>query len=333
MSVEPTASEKVEPPTPEASVGSDAEDGAAPQERGHPPRVHAFFSRIGDLVRAISDGDDAQVEQAVLQLSQSRRIFAPLGLVVGGFAMLFEGVRLLFKNWRLTLVQLLPAMWIWAAMLDLKVHVIHQKSFHTIRGRYLIPAVAVIAVITAASFFLNAVFAFAISSPGTPKIRPAFRQARSHLAMGIVPGLVIGTALGMSTVVFDRWGRWWFGVSMSIVIAVMMVAYVSIPSRLIGMKTTYSRTDKLKAAAVGGAIGAVVCSPPYAIGRIGILMLGSHVLFIPGVILLTFGITLQAGATSAVKAIKMSAKLVAGQKLDTPEPQPAGPASPAESAA
>jgi len=23
-----------------------------------------------------------------------------------------------------------------AAMLDLKVHVIHQKSFHTIRGRY-----------------------------------------------------------------------------------------------------------------------------------------------------------------------------------------------------
>jgi len=28
------------------------------------------------------------------------------------------------------------------------------------------------------------------------------------------------------------------------------------------MKTTYSRTDKLKAAAVGGAIGAVVCSPP-----------------------------------------------------------------------
>jgi len=25
-------------------------------------------------------------------------------------------------------------MWIWAAMLDLKVHVIHQKSFHTIRA-------------------------------------------------------------------------------------------------------------------------------------------------------------------------------------------------------
>jgi hypothetical protein len=48
------------------------------------------------------------------------------------------------------------------------------------------------------------------------------------------------------------------------------------------------------------------------LGRIGILMLGSHLLFVPGIVLLTLGFTLQAGATSAVKAIKMSAKLVGG---------------------
>ena len=44
----------------------------------------------------------------------------PLALAVGAFAMLFEGVKLLFTNWRLTLIQVLPAMWIWAAMYDLK---------------------------------------------------------------------------------------------------------------------------------------------------------------------------------------------------------------------
>jgi hypothetical protein len=48
------------------------------------------------------------------------------------------------------------------------------------------------------------------------------------------------------------------------------------------------------------------------IGRIGILLLGSDALFAVGVILLVIGLTLQAGATGAVKAIKMSAKLVAG---------------------
>ena len=68
----------------------------------------------------------------------------------------------------------------------------------------------------------------------------------------------------------------------SIVIAVMMVCYVAIPSRLIGMKATQSKRDKLAATAVGGVIGAVVCTPPYALGRVGLLMLGSRALLIPG---------------------------------------------------
>ena len=49
-------------------------------------------------------------------------------------AMLFEGLKLLFSNWRLTLIQVLPAMWIWAAMVDLKAHVLHGKSLHELRG-------------------------------------------------------------------------------------------------------------------------------------------------------------------------------------------------------
>ena len=114
--------------------------------------------------------------------------------------------------------------------------------------------------------------------------------------------------------VFVRWGIWWFALSLSIVIAVMMVCYVAVPSRLIGMKTTYSKRDKMAATAVSGAIGAVVCTPPYLLGRIGLLMLGSRALLIPGILVLTVGLTLQAGATGAVKAIKMSAKLVSGRR-------------------
>lgn len=87
--------------------------------------------------------------------------------------MLFEGVKLLFSNWRLTVVQILPAMWIWAAMLDLKAHVFHGKSFHQLYGPALVAAIIGVTVITAASFFLNAVFAFAIATPGRPDIRPA----------------------------------------------------------------------------------------------------------------------------------------------------------------
>ena len=81
------------------------------------------------------------------------------------------------------------------------------------------------------------------------------------------------------------------------------------------MKTTHSRRDKLAASVVGGVIGAVVCTPPYVLGRVGLLMLGSSTLFILGIIVFAVGLTLQAGATGAVKTIKMSAKLVSGRHL------------------
>ncbi len=248
-------------------------------------------------------------------------------LAVGALAMLFDGVKLLFSNWRLTLVQVLPAMWIWAAMVDLKAHVLHGKSLHVLTGPVVIPIVLAVAAITAASFFLNAVFAFAIASEGPPAIRPAFAQARSHLAVVLGWGGAVGICLGLATVIFARWGLLWFGLSLSIVVGVMMVCYVAVPARLIGMKTTHSKRDKLTASAVGGAVGAVVCTPPYVLGRVGLIMLGSHTLFILGCVLLAIGLTLQAGATGAVKAVKMSAKLVSGNR------QAAGDSSKPEEAA
>jgi hypothetical protein len=286
----------------------------APGQR--PPR-HARAGRLKRLERligAVRDNDQAALEEWILRLSRSRRWLAPLALAVGAFAMLFDGVKLLFTNWRLTLIQVLPAMWIWAAMFDLKAHALHGKSFHVLTGPIVIPIVLAVSAVTAAGFFLNAVFAFAIASEGPPLIRPAFTQARSHLTVVLGWGAVVGLGLGVATVVVTRWGRPWFGLSLGIVVAVMMVCYVAVPARLIGIKTAYSKRDKLTASAVGGAIGAVVCAPPYLLGRIGLLMLGSHTLFIAGCVVLAIGLTLQAGATGAVKAIKMSAKLGSGSR-------------------
>jgi hypothetical protein len=276
-------------------------------------RRHITRAQVGEFVQAVRDSDREVVDEMLLRLSRSRPWLAPLALAVGAFAMLFDGVKLLFSNWRLTLIQVLPAMWIWAAMLDLKAHVLHGQSFHELKGpAVVIPLVLGVAVITAASFYLNAVFAFAITQPGRPRIRPALTQARSHLAIVLTSGGIVGILLGVATLVVDRWGLFWFAVSLSIVVGLMMVCYVAVPSRLIGFKPKQSRRDKLTATAVGGAVGAVICTPPYALGRIGLLMLGSHVLFILGVILLVVGFTLQAGATGAVKTVKMSAKLVSG---------------------
>jgi hypothetical protein len=241
-------------------------------------------------------------------------VFAPLAFAVGAFVTLFDGLKLLVSNWRLTLVQILPAMWIWLAMFDLKLHTLHGESFNVLRGPVLIPLVLAIVTITIASFFLNAVFAFAISQAGRPEVRPAVAQARQHLSPIIISGIVVGVPLALATTVVTRWGRPWFTLSLGIIVGVMMVCYVAIPARLIGVKLpNQSRRDKLAATGVNGALSAAVCTPPYVLGRVGILMLGSSapVILILGIVLLAVGVTLQAGATGSVRAIKMSATLTA----------------------
>jgi hypothetical protein len=310
---------------------------AAADRTGRGGRLAATVAKARRLARAILDSDEAAVEEAVLRLSRSRRLFAPLALAVGAVIMLFDGLKLVFANWRLTLIQLLPAMWIWAAMYDLKAHVLYGKTYHVVTGPARVAIVLAVTVITAASFFLNAVFAFAIAEPGPPQIRPAFRKARSHLAIVLGSGAVVGLCLGLSTVVLIRWGLWWFALALSIVIGVMMISYVAVPSRVIGIKASrsdYSKRDKLTATAVGGVIGAVVCTPPYLLGRIGLIMLGVRALLIPGIVVFLIGLTLQAGTTSAVKAVKLGAKLVsgrqpAGDRLPIGDTPPAGDRLPA----
>jgi hypothetical protein len=279
--------------------------------------------QVSQLIVVIREGDEGMVQDAVLELSRRRRLFAPLALIVSAIVLLFEGLRLLVSNWKLTVIQVLPAMWIWAAMVDLKAHALHGKSFTVLRGPVLIPLVLAVMAVTAASYFLNAVFAFAITKPGKPDIPPAFGEAWAHRRVILLWGGGIGLLLAWSTLVVTRWGLWWFALSLSIVIGLMMVTYVAVPSRMVGVKAARSKRDAMTATVVAGAVGAIVCTPGYAMGRIGIIMLGSHTLFIPGIVVLSLGMTLQAGTTGAVKAVKVSTKLVAGRQPDPPSDAPA----------
>ena len=279
-----------------------------------------LVARIASLVKAIQDNDEAAIEEAILRLSRSHRLLAPLAFVVSAFVLLFDGLRLVLSNWRLLLVQILPAMWIWLAMLDLKLHVLHGRSFNVIRGPILIPLGLVIIGLTVASFLLNALFAFAVTQSREPAIGPATEQVRTNQAQIISSGVIVGALLAFATTVVPRWGRPWFGLVLGVVVGIMMVCYIAVPARLIGGKPSQPKAEKLKTSVVGGVLGATVCAPPYLLGRVGILMLGSKVLLIPGVILIAIGATLQAGATGAVRAIKMSVSLnPRGSANDAPQ--------------
>ena len=135
----------------------------------------------------------------------------------------------------------------------------------------------------------------------------------------VISGATTGALLAFSTTVVTRWGRPWFTISLGIIVGVMMVSYVAVPARLIGAeKRKQSTRDKLSSSAVGGALSATICTPPYLLGRLGFLALGSSavLVFTLGLFALSLGVTLQAGATGAVRAIKMSATLTTDRRGD-----------------
>jgi hypothetical protein len=289
-------------------------------------RRDAAVARFSVVIEAIRDMDEESVSTAVDRLSHRHRLLAPLALVAGAFVMLFDGLKMVVSNWRLTLVQVLPAMWIWVALFDIKFHVLKDKDFRIFTGPALVAAILLIVGITMACFFLNATFAFAITQRGSPDIRVAMRDAWARRRVVLAWGAGVGVLLAFAAVVVDRWGIRWFAVSMSIVVGIMMVCYVAVPSRLIGAtKAHMTRRDKIAAAAVGGVVPAIVTTPGYLLGRIGLVMVGSQFLRIPGLVFMAVGLTLHAGAEGSVKAVKMSSKLLVARPNDAERAEAAAP--------
>ena len=116
--------------------------------------------------------------EEVLRLSSSRRLFAPLAYLVGAFAMLLEGLRRLLHDWRLVPVEVLPAVWLWLALYDLRLHVLRGNSFHSAHEADLVAVSVLIVGVTMLALFLNVVFAFAVAGEGTPTVAESLRRGR-----------------------------------------------------------------------------------------------------------------------------------------------------------
>jgi hypothetical protein len=275
----------------------------------------SLVERLRWFVRAIEEGDETMVEE-VLRLSRSRRLFAPLAYTVGAFAMLVGGLRRLLTNWRLIPVELLPAVWLWLAMYDLKLHVLSGTSFHSAHEAELVPIALLIFAVTVVALFLQVVFAFAVAQSGTPSIPHAFAEARRHSLAILVAGGTVGLLLAAGTTFGAQLKHHWFTLSLGATVALMMVVYLSLPARLLRLTEKRSRRDRVAATALGGLLATVVSTPPYLLSRLGVLLLSSGVLAIPGYILITIGVLLQTGATSAVRAIRMSGALVSVKETD-----------------
>ncbi len=274
--------------------------------------LRAAVKEVRELAAALPDGERA-VLQTVDRLAHSRRWLAPLALTVGGFEMLFAGLRLLISNWRLIVIQLLPAIVVWAAMYDLRARFLRRTpKFHP-GTEVLLPIALAIVALTAAGFFLNAVFAFAIADE-PPDVRRGVRTARLHALPVLAWGAGVGVALAVVVLKGIDWPRPWGTLALSVVVAVLMVCYVAVPARVVGVRKGYKQREKWTVSVVGSAVGAMVQAPAYVLGRLGVLLLG--VSGVVGGVMIAIAVVLQVGATGAVRAVKFGSVLLASERDD-----------------
>ena len=141
-----------------------------------PGRQAPDRSRWQSLVRtaaAVRSTDPASVESALRDLGGRRRWLAPLAYAAGTIAVVFDGVLLLLRNWRLSLLQLLPAAWIWGMTWNLKNHTLANPGVST--SISILVAVGVLFTAQIA-YWCNATFAYTIAQGTTTDFRAAFAR-------------------------------------------------------------------------------------------------------------------------------------------------------------
>jgi hypothetical protein len=283
--------------------------------RGAAAGVNSTLVKATQVARAVADAEPAEIELAARQLGQSRRYLAPIAWAAGAIVLLIRGVKLLVLNWRLTLIELVPAVWLWLVMWDLKQHALRGEAFRQITVGGLLLAAALASAASIASFWCNTVFGFAVTMP-RPRIRAAAQQARPYRRQIIWAGIGMGLLLAVGAVVVPRIGpAWAYVLALGGLYAAMLISFVAVPARILGVKKRkLPPRQTIGGWAVGGALSAVAMTPGFVLDRLGLILLGVPGLHLVGFVILSAGTALYAAGMSSVKAVKLS------MKLDAPSP-------------
>jgi hypothetical protein len=262
------------------------------------------------MARTVADADAVRIEAAARQFGESRRYLAPVAWAAGAIVLLVRGVKLLLVNWRLALIELVPAAWVWFVMYELKQHALRGAAFRQITLGGVILAALMAVALTTAALWCNTVFAYAISN-ARPEITPAIHQARRHRVGIAAAGFAVGLVVAVAIAVIPRIGSTRvYVVALSGVLGLLLVSLVAVPARLLGReRTRRPLKQSIGSWAAGSTLSAVAMAPGLLLDRLGIILLGVPGFHVIGLMVLSLGVALYAAGLSSVRAVKLTMKL------------------------
>jgi len=217
----------------------------------------------------------------------------------------FDGVLLLIRNWRLTLLQLVPALWISGMTWNLRHHVFANPDITT--GISILAAVGMLLVAQAA-YWCNATFAYTLVQDSTTDFGAAFRDTRPHWRLIGGLALLTGCLQAVIWLLVPHVQPRLLAAALLAMYVVQVYLFIAIPSWLLGVRKTGTRRERTIQTMTTGVLSGVASTPGFLFNRIGLLLLGGS-LWIVGVVLVAIAAVLHVTASSSVRVVKMSLRL------------------------
>ena len=262
---------------------------------------------------AVRSTDPARVQQLATDLSGRSRWLTPLAYVAGTLAVVFDGIVLLFKSWRLTLLQLVPAAWIYAMTWNIRSHLFahrHPPLSH-------VELIAAAALITAqVAYGADTDLRLHPHPRGDRQVAAAFAEARVHWRA--ISGLALVTGSIQAFIWLGVAGSsepFWLALLLMFVVQIYL--FVALPAWLLGVRKTDSRRERGLQSLTTGVLSGVAAIPGYLLNRIGLLLLSVGPLWWVGVGVVAVATVTHVAASSSARVVKMSVRLRGG----VPAPQ------------
>lgn len=274
------------------------------------PVRSVLMAQLALLRRAAVASDPADVARLLERAGARHRVLLPLALAGQTLESVIHGLLLIVRNWRLMLVELVPAVWIGAITWNWRAHASGRVELVEVHGVIAVVVAVFVVTVNLLAYWCNATFAFTLSQGEPIDVSAAFRSARQRARVVNTWALSIGALHAAVAVFAVRWSFGGFAIAQGTIAIVQMYALVALPAALAGLRRqrNVSIRERASSAAVTTALTGLAAAPGFGLNRLGVVLIGLGVPLVGGIVL-TVAIILQVAATSSARAVKLAAKL------------------------
>jgi len=258
----------------------------------------------------IEDLAPAQLRDGIAALGARHWLLRPIALVADVAVLMVQGILLLFRNWRLVLLELVPAVWLATILWDWRVHVLRGESVVVVHGWADVAIVALILAATMIAYWCNVAFAFA-ATHSPPRVSWAMRQSTAAWPSIVGAALLVSTLHVTVSVGSVRAGWGFFSVGITIVVLVQMLMYTLLPARVLGLRSERMTVrDRIGKSILAATVALIASAPGFGLSRLGQLLLATRSLRWLGVVVLAIAVLVQVAGVSSTRAVSTTTTLL-----------------------